>query len=192
MNTRWLIKNWFRVGHKISWKLNFETLISLLYFIPVFQNEFIYRIVQKKHRFVLDYLAENYSELIGKYKKLDFPDIKKSENKHYIWVMWWQGESSAPELVRMCIDSMRKNANGAEVVVIDKNNYYQYADIPSYIIEKHEKGYISFAQLSDIMRIYLISSHGGLWLDSTIYVSQKIPSEIFEKTFIFIASKIQV
>ena len=69
MNTRWLIKNWFRVGHKISWKLNFETLISLLYFIPVFQNEFIYRIVQKKHRFVLDYLAENYSELIGKYKK---------------------------------------------------------------------------------------------------------------------------
>ena len=158
MNTRWLIKNWFRVGHKISWKLNFETLISLLYFIPVFQNEFIYRIVQKKHRFVLDYLAENYSELIGKYKKLDFPDIKKSENKHYIWVMWWQGESSAPELVRMCIDSMRKNANGAEVVVIDKNNYYQYADIPSYIIEKHEKGYISFAQLSDIMRIYLISS----------------------------------
>lgn len=183
MNTRWLIKNWFRVGHKISWKLNFETLISLLYFIPVFQNEFIYRIVQKKHRFVLDYLAENYSELIGKYKKLDFPDIKKSENKHYIWVMWWQGESSAPELVRMCIDSMRKNANGAEVVVIDKNNYYQYADIPSYIIEKHEKGYISFAQLSDIMRIYLISSHGGLWLDSTIYVSQKIPSEIFEKTF---------
>ena len=184
MNTKWLIKNWFRVGHKISWKLNFETLTSLLYFVPVFQNDFIYRIVQKKHKFVLDYLSETYSELIEKYKRLDRVSVKTPENnKHYIWVMWWQGEEAAPELVRMCIDSMRRNANGAEVVVIDKNNYRQYADIPSYIIEKHNKGYISFAQLSDIMRIYLISSHGGLWLDSTIYVSQKIPSEIFEQSF---------
>ena len=182
MNTKWLIKNWFCVGKNISWKLNFETLAGLLYFVPAFQRDSIYKIVQKKHKFVLDYLADNYQSLIEKYRSIS-NEISLPSAEHKIWVMWWQGEDNAPELVKMCIESMRRNSNGAEVVVIDKNNFQRYADIPSYIIEKHEKGYISFAQLSDIMRIYLISKHGGLWLDSTIYVSSPIPQGIFEKPF---------
>lgn len=181
MNTRWLIRNWFRVGHGISWKLSFETLASLLYFIPAFQRNPIYRIVEAKHRFVLSYLNDNFSYLLDKYR--DKPiEIKAPEHRH-IWVMWWQGEQAAPELVKMCIDSIRRNANGAEVVVITKDNFRDYADIPEYIIQKHEKGYVSFAQLSDIMRVFLISKHGGLWLDSTIYVSQPIPEDIFSKPF---------
>lgn len=179
MNTRWLIKNWFRVGHKISWKLSFETLASLLYFVPAFKKESIYKIVQKKHEFVLSYLKEAYSYRIDQYR--DIENIINVPINHYIWVMWWQGEDSAPELVRMCINSIRKNANGAEVVVITKDNFSEYADIPEYIIEKHKRGIISFAQLSDIMRVFLISKHGGLWLDSTIYVSQPIPKSIFSK-----------
>ena len=179
MNTRWLIRNWFRVGHRISWKLSFETLASLLYFIPAFQLDSIYRIVEAKHRFVLSYLNDSFSYLLDKYRDKSI-EIKIPEHR-YIWVMWWQGEQSAPELVKMCIESIRRNANGAEVVVITKDNFRDYADIPEYIIQKHEKGYVSFAQLSDIMRVFLISKHGGLWLDSTIYVSQPIPEDIFSK-----------
>ena len=187
MNTKWLIKNWFRVGHKISWKLSFETLISLLYFNPHFQNDFIYRIVEKKHRFVLDYLKSNCPEVLSQFESVK--DETGTLNRKFIWVMWWQGEEKAPELVKLCISSMRKNANGAEVIVINKDNYKEWADIPDYIIEKHIKGYISFAQLSDIMRIFLISKHGGLWLDSTIYVSQPIPQTIFHKSFYSLHTK---
>ena len=179
MNTRWLIRNWFRVGHRISWKLSFETLASLLYFVPAFQRDWVYRIVEAKHRFVLSYLNDNFSYLLDRYRD-EALEVKAPERR-YIWVMWWQGEQSAPELVRMCIDSIRRNANGAEVVVITKDNFRDYADIPEYIIQKHEKGFVSFAQLSDIMRVFLISKHGGLWLDSTIYVSRPIPEDIFSK-----------
>ena len=179
MNTRWLIKNWFRVGHKFSWKLSFETLVSLLYFVPGLKSDFIYRIVLKKHEYVLSFLEQNYSYLIEKYKKIEA--VKQLPEKNYIWIMWWQGEQNAPDLVKMCINSIRENANGAEVVVITKHNYQEYADIPSYIIQKHEKGFISFAQLSDIMRVFLISKHGGLWLDATIYASKPIPVSIFSK-----------
>lgn len=183
MNTKWLIKNWFRVGHKISWKLSFETLIGLLYFNPNFQKDWVYNIIQKKHRFVLDYLRQNFQTIIDKYKSQTIStDIRISE-KRYIWVMWWQGEQNAPDLVKMCIDSIRKNANRAEVVVITEQNYRNYVQLPDYIIKKHKEGYISFAQLSDIMRIFLISEHGGLWLDATIFVSQRIPEEIFGKAF---------
>ncbi len=177
LNIKWLIKNWFRVGRKISWKLNFEVLASLLYFQPAFQKDWVYRIIQKKHKFVLDYLKDRYSYLLDEYREREWI-IKKSDNR-CIWVMWWQGEDNAPPLVRMCIDSMRRNASGAEVIVITKHNWQEYADIPDYIIEKHEKGFISFAQLSDIMRVFLISKHGGLWLDATIYVSVPIPDNIF-------------
>ena len=179
MNTRWLIKNWFRVGFRISWKLSFETLISLLYFVPAFHKDCIYRIVEKKHRYVLDYIDKSYSWLVEKYMKQPINVVHAAD--HYIWVMWWQGEENAPKLVRTCIDSMRRNAGDATVRVINKDNYLEYADIPEYIIEKHEKGIISFAQLSDIMRVFLLSKHGGLWLDSTIFVSSQIPSSIFEK-----------
>ena len=97
--------------------------------------------------------------------------------------MWWQGEQEAPPIVRMCINSIRKNSNGAKVTVITKYNYTDYISIPDYIIEKQEAGYISFAHLADIMRVFLIAEHGGLWLDSTIYVSKPIPDYIFAKSF---------
>ena len=141
MNTRWLIRNWFRVGHRISWKLSFETLASLLYFVPAFHRDSVYRIVEAKHRCVFSYLERDFSYLIDRYK--DKPLGAVVPEHRYIWVMWWQGEQAAPELVRMCIDSIRRNANGAEVVVITKDNYRDYVDIPDYIIEKHRAGVIA-------------------------------------------------
>ena len=187
MNTKWLVKNWFRVGKKISWKLSFETLISLLYFIPFFKRSWVYSFVKKKHKYVLSYIDRKYSYLIDKYKNVPIKQTKS--DKHYIWVMWWQGEENAPDLVKMCLSSIRKNANGAEVIVITKDNFNTYADIPSYIIEKHKAGFISFAQLSDIMRVFLISKHGGLWLDATIYVSSPIPQKIFEMSLFSLHTK---
>lgn len=181
MNVKWLIKNWFRVGHRISWKLNFEVLASLLYFHPLFKREWVYRIIEKKHEYVLGYLKSHYYTILRKYSAMQSENHTSTPTtEKYIWVMWWQGEENAPELVRMCIDSIRRNSNGASVIVINENNFKDYADIPEYIIEKHRKGIISFAQLSDIMRVFLIARHGGLWLDSTIYISQPIPSSCFE------------
>ena len=184
MSIKWHVKNWFRVGKEISWKLNMETIGTLLYFCPVFKNDLTYKIVQKKHEFVFNFLKKNYPNILNKYKNLpNTKDLDEIPQDRKIWVMWWQGEENAPSLVKHCIDSIRRNANGAEVIIITKNNFKQYADIPDYIIEKNKKGILSFAQLSDIMRIFLLSKWGGLWLDATIYVSKPIPKEIFKMQF---------
>ena len=129
---------------------------------------------------IINYIMDDCSDIIDEFQDISI-DITGKKIEPIIWVMWWQGEDKAPDLVKMCINSIRKNANGAEVVVISESNFHDYADIPEYIIEKHRRGIVSFAQLSDIMRIFLISKHGGLWLDSTIYVSQPIPQAIFTK-----------
>ena len=182
MNTKWLIKNWFRVGRRISWKLSFETLFSLLYFIPIFKTDFIYKILERKNRYIFSFLNKNYHFLLEKYQNYK-PITQKHDNRKIIWVMWWQGENVAPSIVKMCINSMRRNANGADVRVISKDNYSSYIEIPEYIIEKHNSGVISFAHLADIMRVFLIAKYGGLWLDSTIYVSKPIPDNLFNKSF---------
>lgn len=184
MNIKWQIKNWFRVGRKISWKLNFETIMTILYFNKPFQNDFVYRHVNKKHQFVLNYIKESGKEVLEKYSSTpNTAALAEVPADRKIWIMWWQGEDTAPTLVRKCLESIRANANGAQVIVITEDNYRNYIELPSYIIEKHRKGYISMAQLSDIMRVYLISRHGGLWLDATIYCSQPIPEEIFKLPF---------
>ena len=179
MGNLWHVKNWFRTGHNISWALNFHTLFGFLQLSA--PNKFFYSQSQKKHKFILNYIKTELPDVIEKYRHVnENPDAGIS---HRIWILWWQGEDSAPPLVKACIDSTRKNAGSAEVTVITKDNYKEYIDIPSYILDKQKKGWISFAQLSDIIRYMLLSKHGGLWLDATVYTAQPIPSACFDYYF---------
>ena len=100
-----------------------------------------------------------------------------------IWTLWWQGEDEMPSIVRECVGSMKKHANGAEVIVLEKDNYNQYIEIPRVIKEKFNKGNITITHLSDIIRLELLYKYGGLWLDSTVMVSKDIPDLIFEAGF---------
>lgn len=59
-----------------------------------------------------------------------------SEEERNIWVCWFQGEAQAPEIVKRCLESIRQNANGCKVVLIDNENIKKYANIPDYIFEK--------------------------------------------------------
>lgn len=178
----WHVKNWFRVGKNISWKLNFHTLFGFLFLTK--PTKFFYKQAEKKHEFVLSYLRRELKDVIDEYK--DYREVEPAENiadNRIIWTLWWQGEKNAPPLVKACINSMKKNANGANVIVITKDNYENYVTIPSYIFDKHEKGYICNAVLSDIIRFHLLEKYGGLWLDATIFVSSPIPREYYD--FIF-------
>lgn len=180
MGNVWHVKNWFRVGHNISWKLNFNTLLGFLYLYH--KSEFFYKQSIKKHDFILSYLKNDLSNVIEKYKQIPEREIE-TPTSNKIWILWWQGEETAPPLVKTCINSTREHANGAEVIVITKNNIASYIDIPQYIFEKKDKGWISFAQLSDIIRFFLLEKYGGLWLDATIYTAQDIPKDYFSYNF---------
>ena len=131
------------------------------------------------------FIEKDFSAIIEKYKNHTDESqflMKEnlSENDGNIWIFWWQGYDTAPLLVKKCIDSIIKNAGNHPVILITKENWKNYADIPDYIIEKVEKGIITLTHFSDILRMSLVSEHGGLWLDATIFVSRKIPEYCFE------------
>lgn len=126
-----------------------------------------YRYLDRKYRPVLDRV---------------FPKTN-SEDKHTtkkIWVCWLQGYDNAPYLVKRCIDSIKAHSSGLEVILLDESNIEQYVSIPQYIAEKHAKGIIPSAHYADCIRIALLARHGGIWIDSTVWLTDDLPRRIIE------------
>lgn len=130
-----------------------------------------YFINQVFHNCIVGYLEKNYEQVIMKYsdKTIEI-DVKINNN---VWMMWWQGEENAPDLVKRCIYSVRDTFG--QVKVITKDNFKDYVVLPDYILKKYENGVIDMANFSDIIRFNLLASHGGLWVDATIFIKNFNP-----------------
>ena len=139
-----------------------------------------------------------YRKLKRKYKKIltidksITIDKNKEEKSNKIWICWFQGIENAPELVKACYNSVVKNYNDKEIIVLTEENYKKYVDIPEYILKKWEKGYITFAHFSDILRIELLSKYGGLWLDSTIFTTKRSELVFNENIELFVYKQVDL
>lgn len=139
-----------------------------------------------------------YRKLKRKYRKIlinDKPiinDEKIIEKSNNIWICWFQGIENAPELVKACYNSVLKNYKDKEIIVLTEENYKKYVDMPEYIIKKWEKGYITFAHFSDILRIELLSKYGGLWLDSTIFTTKRSELVFDENIELFVFKQVDL
>lgn len=139
-----------------------------------------------------------YRKLKRKYRKIlinDKPiinDEKIIEKSNKIWICWFQGIENAPELVKACYNSVLKNYKDKEIIVLTEENYKKYVDMPEHIIKKWEKGYITFAHFSDILRIELLSKYGGLWLDSTIFTTKRSELVFNENIELFVFKQVDL
>lgn len=126
-----------------------------------------------EHKEIQKYLIPILNPIIQKYKYKQDLSIPIQDNA-IIWVCWWQGERNMPTIVGKCFSQLKKHSNAHPVVLITKDNYKEYTQFPSNIIQLFNKGTISIQQFSDIMRMYLISHHGGIWIDATYWVTRDI------------------
>jgi|WetSurMetagenome_2_1015567.scaffolds.fasta_scaffold31225_4 hypothetical protein len=135
------------------------------------------------------YINRHFRKIIKKYAAIPadvYQDISPADRYAGlppVFICWWQGYDTAPVLVKKCIDSTRKHAGKHPVILITADTWQQYAHIPQNIINKVESGAISLTHFSDILRMCLVSEHGGLWLDATIFTAQDIPEEYFTSPF---------
>lgn len=72
-------------------------------------------------------------------------------------------------VLKVCVDSIKRNAGNHRVIILTDDNYKQYVDIPKWVEEKKNKGIISRTHYSDILRLSLLAQHGGMWIDSTFF-----------------------
>lgn len=153
---------------------------SIFRYIP-FSQQKRRKWMQKQHDEIEKYIYQKYFYIFDKYSNKE-KTINK-QNMGPIWTCWWQGEDNAPEIVKLCIKSIRQNTNGREVFVITEDNFRNFVEIPDYILEKLKNGDISITHMSDILRVCLLYQYGGIWIDATNYCIKKMPQDVFQFSF---------
>lgn len=176
-----------------------RNIINKFFLIPVYSRTFGVNtawklfLARKKRD---EWLEAFYDAVVGdcgdliqeyalKYKEyLNVRDKKQKETSRRIFVCWLQGEDQAPKIVKECIQSIRKNAPAdSEVIVIDKDNLFEYVDVDQFFVDYVNRGKITLTFFSDIIRFSLLKKYGGLWIDATVFVTDRIPDYCFEKIY---------
>lgn len=159
--------------------------------LPVVFWQFISRRVSKKSS-VQSNLENKKHVAIKKQLKyslrIDFGKYQKSKNNQTferltIWYFWWDGRDKLPEICSHCLKSIELNCREAEIIFIDKSNYKYFVKIDPVIEKKFGLGIIPIQQFSDVLRVELLKTYGGLWLDSTMFIISNLENELNSRFF---------
>ena len=109
------------------------------------------------------------------------PIINKKNN--IIWQYWHQGIENAPEVIRKCLNSIKRVENDKTINVLTFDTIKNYIELPQRYYDLVNSGKMPIALFSDLLRVYLLEKYGGTWIDATIYLSEKIPQDILNSDF---------
>lgn len=121
-----------------------------------------------------------------KLKEFDQSYIEKEHKaSEIIWICWFQGMDNAPDLVKKCYQSVVENNPDKKVIVLTEENVNDYVTFPEYILTKWKKGIITHTHMTDLLRLELLITYGGLWLDATVLCTGKAPEYFFDSDLFF-------
>ena len=128
----------------------------------------------QKHRVILKYLTIHYTDIISSFASRNTIPASSIDPASTIWVCWWDGAESMPDIVKVCYNNLLSYANTHPVQLITKHNFMDFISIPEYILEKVSRGTITVTHFSDILRAALLFEYGGVWMDATILTLKDI------------------
>lgn len=173
-------KGFSRHVRNFGWHVAWEIFLDGM--IPPGKSERYVRTVESYVDKFMEPIAERYSSF--DYAAYQESLSSRAEQKIPVWVCWWQGAESMPELVRMCNKRLRDTIPPqAELHIITEDNYKDYVEIPGHISEKFEKRAINMIEMSDILRAALLSRYGGFWIDSTVFIIDGFPMDYITHEF---------
>lgn len=144
---------------------------------PPFCNKISTFALNKKTKWLDKYFSRRYKDIIEKHKTQN--QESKTIDKANIWVFWGQGETHMPPLVKACYKQLKHHNDNVQLLTSD--NVKDFIELPDIVIQKVNSGQITWAYFSDIVRNSVLAKHGGLWVDATAWIPQRIPIEDFIK-----------
>ncbi|HEF9979870.1 TPA: capsular polysaccharide synthesis protein [Campylobacter coli] len=141
------------------------------------------------HPKVSKYLDENYIQPFFKGKIPSFVFKKKQDFKDnkIIWQLWFQGEENASYMIRQCFKSVKKHMGSEyKIIILNEKNIENYLEFPDFVLEKIKKktfGEKTIVFFSDLLRVCLLATYGGIWCDASIFLSDKIPQDLRNREF---------
>lgn len=143
------------------------------------------RRILKAQKNVADFWAPIISDYFsGKIDRRKFIPKKSLDGQKIIWQYWGQGVDDwdqLPEVVRICFDSVDRYHGDYRVIRLSDTTIREYVDLPDFVYDKLENN-PSFTRtfFSDLLRVVLLSTYGGVWLDATILLTGELPHQ-YEK-----------
>lgn len=143
----------------------------------------------EKHPFYINtieaYVDKFMAPIVEKYRHFPVEKYQKStREKIPVWCCWWQGTENMPDIVKMCNTRLRQLIPGqAELIMLTAENYRDFVTLPTWVLEKFEAGKMSITALSDILRVALLAEYGGFWIDSTVFISNRFPTEFITRPY---------
>lgn len=176
-----------RIAKVTSLKEGLETFrakidIQIMNSNGYYENETRKKHLLRKHDIMIRYYEKTFGDFLKTYDYTHKNEpITISEYSDCIWVCWWQGIEQAPELVKDCVDSIKRNAGKHRVIILTEDNYKEYVDIPEWVEDKKNRGIITRTNYSDLLRLSLLAKYGGMWIDSTFFCTAPVLDEYFEE-----------
>ena len=88
-----------------------------------------------------------------------------------VFTYWAQGRAAAPPLVQVCLARMAE-LYGDDLVVLGRDDLRYWVDLPPHwwprVVDNH-------THFSDLLRIELLKQYGGVWLDATCWLAERVP-----------------
>lgn len=116
--------------------------------------------------------------------KIEFTPIcpkKVFDDEYIIWQYWGQGFDNVPEVVRICLDSVERHKGNYKLIRLSDENLSEYIDFPEEIIRKRDC--FQRTAFSDLLRLALLATYGGVWLDATTLLTDSLPVQYFDYGF---------
>ena len=139
------------------------------------------RMILKRHRRVAN-LCEN---LLREYRQhpvsFSFAPKQQFETDKIIWQYWAQGYDDVPKIVQECLESVDRFAGEYKIVRLTDDSLSNYLDLPEFLRDKRSR--MTTAHFSDLLRLALLKTYGGIWMDATILLTGPIPEAYSESDF---------
>lgn len=139
------------------------------------------RRIIKAHRRTASICESLIADYDANPEHFDLVPKKQFDSDRIIWQYWAQGYDSVPDVVRRCLDSVEKYADGYTLVRLSDENLSNYLDLPQFVQEK--RSVYSRAFFSDLLRLMLLKTYGGVWLDATVFLSAPLPEKYMAHPF---------
>lgn len=140
---------------------------------------FSHKLLSYKEKYIMKWARKFFAEEIHSFSQKDPAKPNGHSESSPIWVCWLQGEDEAPSFVKQMVERVRKFAGTHPVYFIDKDNYCDFCTLAESFVDKYKKGQMPQQQFADAMRSALLCQRGGLWIDASIFVTRRIPEEVF-------------
>lgn len=122
------------------------------------------QVIDIPSRLALLQQVEGYIEDI----RAEAASMQMSAETPKAYVYWHSGFTTAPKMVQACVAQAAK-VYGSDLVQLDQTNLEDYLELGPQL---RRVAKLWPAQYADVVRIGLMATRGGVWLDATIFTTE--------------------